>query len=231
MLSLSLLQSDVYIFSTNGQVKVRGAPPSTVLGRQTRARVALLGHVRLHGFVARARRHRALVDRLPHAGRGGRRGLRALVRRKRRHRQGTCWLIGARCQCPDTGKVWDIAPPHVLRAAPDDCTGVSDVLMYALSSFVVLASVSASADAHREDCRQVAMWLVRCLHQLGADTRMVRPLRPFLTSLHSCSLLCVPSMVGLTRNKLLAVSVTQASIYRHSHPIWCRQCIHMVRQT
>ena len=80
--------------------------------------------------------------------------------------------------------MWDIALPHVPRAAPDDCTGVSDVLVYALSSFVALASVSASADAHREDCRQAATWLVKCLHQLGADTRTVR--RPRALRALSC---------------------------------------------
>ncbi|THH19346.1 hypothetical protein EW146_g1817 [Bondarzewia mesenterica] len=52
---------------------------------------------------------------------------------------------------------------YVVARAPD-------VLLYALSSFVSMPSVSSSP-AHREDCRQTAIWLAKCLHQLGAHTK------------------------------------------------------------
>lgn len=44
--------------------------------------------------------------------------------------------------------------------------------MYALSKFVSIPSVSNSA-AHREDCRQAAIWLRKCLTQLGAEASLL----------------------------------------------------------
>lgn len=45
-------------------------------------------------------------------------------------------------------------------------------MVYALSKFVSIPSVSNSA-AHREDCRQAAIWLRKCLTQLGAEASLV----------------------------------------------------------
>ena len=43
-----------------------------------------------------------------------------------------------------------------------------DTMLYALSRFVSIPSVSNSPQ-HREDCRQGAIWLKKCLNQLGAS--------------------------------------------------------------
>ena len=51
----------------------------------------------------------------------------------------------------------------------------TDMMIYALSKFVSIPSVSSS-NTHREDCRQAAIWLRKCLHQLGADASLVSAL-------------------------------------------------------
>ena len=45
-------------------------------------------------------------------------------------------------------------------------------MTYALSKFVSIPSVS-SDPSHREDCRQAAIWLKKCLNQLGAQSALV----------------------------------------------------------
>ena len=47
-----------------------------------------------------------------------------------------------------------------------------DTMAFALSKFVSVPSVSGNP-AHREDCRQAAIWLRKCLGQLGARTSLV----------------------------------------------------------
>ena len=56
-----------------------------------------------------------------------------------------------------------------------------DTMTYALSKFISIPTIS-SDPAHREDCRQGAIWLKKCLSQLGAETTLVRSdtLFPFL---------------------------------------------------
>ncbi|EIW81236.1 glutathione degradosome [Coniophora puteana RWD-64-598 SS2] len=80
--------------------------------------------------------------------------------------------------------VWDIIPPEkgnsVLPARPgadradekEDSTIGNDTLTHVLSTFVSIPSVS-SDPAHREDCRQAAIWLKKCLHQLGAESGLL----------------------------------------------------------
>ncbi|KAI0271199.1 Zn-dependent exopeptidase [Russula aff. rugulosa BPL654] len=46
----------------------------------------------------------------------------------------------------------------------------NDILVFALSKFISIPSVSSSPD-HREDCRQTAIWLTKCLAQLGASSK------------------------------------------------------------
>ncbi|KAF8887175.1 hypothetical protein BD779DRAFT_1611627 [Infundibulicybe gibba] len=46
---------------------------------------------------------------------------------------------------------------------------ITDTMTYALSKFVSIPSVSSTL-SHREDCRQAAIWLRKCLSQLGART-------------------------------------------------------------
>lgn len=53
-------------------------------------------------------------------------------------------------------------------------------MIYALSKFVSIPSVS-SDPSHREDCRQTAIWLKKCLGQLGAESTLVR------LNLHICT--------------------------------------------
>jgi di- and tripeptidase len=48
-----------------------------------------------------------------------------------------------------------------------------DTMAYVLSKFVSIPSVS-SDPSHREDCRQAAIWLKKCLNQLGAESTLVR---------------------------------------------------------
>ncbi|KAL1683459.1 hypothetical protein EV122DRAFT_201331 [Schizophyllum commune] len=52
-------------------------------------------------------------------------------------------------------KVWEIPVPE-----------------YALSKFVAFPSIS-SVPSHREDCRQAAIWLKKCLNQLGATSSLL----------------------------------------------------------
>ncbi|KAJ6584681.1 hypothetical protein B0H19DRAFT_1106072 [Mycena capillaripes] len=77
-------------------------------------------------------------------------------------------------------KVWELASPPEVDSSTDDRRVVlpaldspaSDTLTYALSKFVSIPSVSCSP-AHREDCRQAAIWLKKCLSQLGAKSSLL----------------------------------------------------------
>jgi len=48
----------------------------------------------------------------------------------------------------------------------------NETMIYALSKFVSIPSVSNSL-AHREDCRQAAIWLRKCFTQLGAESSLL----------------------------------------------------------
>jgi hypothetical protein len=48
----------------------------------------------------------------------------------------------------------------------------ADILVFALSKFISIPSVSSIPD-HREHCRQAAIWLTKCLAQLGASSKTV----------------------------------------------------------
>ncbi|KAF8798830.1 Zn-dependent exopeptidase [Phlegmacium glaucopus] len=78
-------------------------------------------------------------------------------------------------------KIWDVVPPRVCLPSSDttqenkSCIGSGstyDTMAVALSKFVSIPSVSCSP-AHREDCRQAAIWLRKCLGQLGAHTSLL----------------------------------------------------------
>ncbi|KAF7299223.1 Beta-Ala-His dipeptidase [Mycena indigotica] len=49
---------------------------------------------------------------------------------------------------------------------------IPDTLTYALSKFISIPSVSSNP-SHREDCRQAAIWLKKCLAQLGATAQLL----------------------------------------------------------
>ncbi|KAF8073641.1 hypothetical protein FPV67DRAFT_1605948 [Lyophyllum atratum] len=83
-------------------------------------------------------------------------------------------------------KVWEIKPPVPRKDVSQygqvpgidgviphiDDQPIIDTLTYALSKFVSIPSVSSSP-AHTEDCRQAAIWLKKCLGQLGAHTSLL----------------------------------------------------------
>ncbi|KAK7441816.1 hypothetical protein VKT23_016478 [Stygiomarasmius scandens] len=76
-------------------------------------------------------------------------------------------------------KVWDIVLPvprfrdTSKSVLPKTGPSVAqDTLTHALSKFVSIPSVS-SGTSHREDCRQAAIWLKKCLQQLGAHTQLL----------------------------------------------------------
>lgn len=63
------------------------------------------------------------------------------------------------------------SPAHV--NSHSDHSGIFQGAMeYALSKFISFPSVS-SDPVHREDCRQAAIWLKKCLVQLGAQSMLV----------------------------------------------------------
>ncbi|KAL0579213.1 hypothetical protein V5O48_002775 [Marasmius crinis-equi] len=74
-------------------------------------------------------------------------------------------------------KVWDILPPAPRLTETDErdegtklsAAPGKDTISYALSKFVSIPSVSSSS-SRREDCRQAAIWLRKCLTQLGAHS-------------------------------------------------------------
>ncbi|KAF8967066.1 hypothetical protein BDZ97DRAFT_1804996 [Flammula alnicola] len=82
-------------------------------------------------------------------------------------------------------KVWEVAPPKLRIRLDDDrdinqsdnnsCIGFGtyfDTMVYALSKFVSIPSISSDI-SHKEDCRQSAIWLKKCLGQLGAHTSLL----------------------------------------------------------
>ncbi|KAI0770447.1 Zn-dependent exopeptidase [Fomes fomentarius] len=79
----------------------------------------------------------------------------------------------------DMIKIWDITPP-VPSTVSDihgfgehaDISSINDILVHALEKLVSIPSVSNSL-AHREDCRQAAIWLRKCFTQLGADASLL----------------------------------------------------------
>ncbi|KZV68817.1 Zn-dependent exopeptidase [Peniophora sp. CONT] len=58
-------------------------------------------------------------------------------------------------------------PDDIIRGECKD-----DLFFYALNKFVSIPSVS-SAPEHREDCRQAAVWLSKCMQQLGAPSKIL----------------------------------------------------------
>lgn len=76
----------------------------------------------------------------------------------------------------DQIKIWEVNPPkpapHMTDSSEmntDDADLSSDTMVYALSKFVSIPSVSSNPQ-HKEDCRQAAIWLRKCLGQLGAQS-------------------------------------------------------------
>ncbi|KAF5382706.1 hypothetical protein D9615_002814 [Tricholomella constricta] len=83
-------------------------------------------------------------------------------------------------------KIWEITSPkprkdvsqfgqaHAIDGVLPTAENLSiiDTMTYALSKFISIPSVSSSP-AHTEDCRQAAIWLKKCLGQLGARASLL----------------------------------------------------------
>ncbi|KAG9315550.1 glutathione degradosome [Chiua virens] len=76
-------------------------------------------------------------------------------------------------------KIWEVDLPSrgISASSSESCLPQADddehdVMTYALSIFVSIPSVS-SDPLHRQDCRQAATWLNKCLHQLGGDSTLL----------------------------------------------------------
>ncbi|KIK56110.1 hypothetical protein GYMLUDRAFT_47327 [Collybiopsis luxurians FD-317 M1] len=80
----------------------------------------------------------------------------------------------------DNIKVWNVVPPAPrFQSLSEGDPIVSDrsqlgaeSISYALSKFVSIPSVSCY-ESHHEDCRQAAIWLKKCLQQLGAKSQLL----------------------------------------------------------
>lgn len=70
-----------------------------------------------------------------------------------------------------TSNIGSSTPSFPIRSAIE-LSSTSDTMTYALSKFVSIPSIS-SCPTHAEDCRQAAIWLRKCLGQLGARTTLV----------------------------------------------------------
>ncbi|KAI0685388.1 Zn-dependent exopeptidase [Cerioporus squamosus] len=82
--------------------------------------------------------------------------------------------------------IWEIALPTASSQVLSDIGGfggyadisksINDILVHGLTKFVSIPSVSNSPP-HKEDCRQAAIWLRKCFTQLGAEASLVTTYR------------------------------------------------------
>lgn len=92
------------------------------------------------------------------------------------NRRGTSYLITGGND--DRVKFWDLASSTPVNTGyvgdfiAEDSQLRSGAMEYALSKFISFPSVS-SDPVHREDCRQAAIWLKKCLVQLGAQSMLL----------------------------------------------------------
>lgn len=81
---------------------------------------------------------------------------------------------------PELGDIANGTPSQLTNGSSSHLTIFSraativstETLIYALSKFISIPSVSG-CDTHREACRQAAIWLRKCLGQLGAQSSLV----------------------------------------------------------
>ncbi|KAG7087427.1 hypothetical protein E1B28_013393 [Marasmius oreades] len=140
ILSLSLIQSDLYTCSANGQV------------------------IRYSGSFDRTASWTAHDGILLSS---------AVSRNKVGDEESFAFLTGGNDY---NIKVWNIRPPppRFSISGKEERENVGgplcrDTISYALSNFVSIPSESGTP-SHREDCRQAAIWLKKCLTQLGASS-------------------------------------------------------------
>ncbi|KAH9829631.1 Zn-dependent exopeptidase [Rhodofomes roseus] len=154
ILSLSMLKSDLYVCLANGEMQRWSAQFEHTASWKAHTGIVLTSIVTRLGAPA------AADDRPPLDGTPDNAKF-ALV-------------TGAN---DDQMKIWEVEPPKLRKSA--HLSLVTDVdmewgdsgnetMVYGLSKFVSIPSVSCSP-AHREDCRQAAIWLRKCFTQLGAE--------------------------------------------------------------
>lgn len=86
----------------------------------------------------------------------------------------------SRVQIP-MGRVCEVCITAISHGNYSSIMTLSDTMLHALCKFVSIPSVSNSPQ-NREDCRQAAIWLKKCLIQLGAEGTLVSP--------HITSIIC-----------------------------------------
>ncbi|KAH9933265.1 Zn-dependent exopeptidase [Amylocystis lapponica] len=176
ILSLSLLHSDLYTCSANGEVQRWSASFDVTASWPAHEGIVLSSIVTRLPIASHP---------LPNGESNGHRGLRIDP-----HAHGASdnfvLVTGAN---DDHIKVWEIEPPILQKHSMSPISvcfdnaerngdanefkdGDTDTLVYALSKFISIPSVSNSP-AHREDCRQAAIWLRKCLAQLGAESTLL----------------------------------------------------------
>ncbi|KZT64245.1 Zn-dependent exopeptidase [Daedalea quercina L-15889] len=158
ILSLSMLKSDLYVCLANGEVQRWSAQ-----FEQTAAWKAHEGIV-LTSVVTRISPPAVAEEVL-------------LVDSEHRHEHDNVKFALVTGANDDQLKLWEVEPPRTRKSVHLSLVTDSDMewgdsgnetMVYALSKFVSIPSVSNSA-AHREDCRQAAIWLRKCFTQLGAE--------------------------------------------------------------
>ncbi|KAI0629895.1 Zn-dependent exopeptidase [Trametes polyzona] len=152
ILSMSMLHSDLYVCSANGDIQ------------RWSASFDLVGSWRGHDGIILS----SIITRLPHS--------------DSPQEQGNDKFTLVTGGNDDMIKVWEVAPPRSDRHAlselsrfgntTDISKSINDILVYALTKFVGIPSVSNSP-AHKEDCRQAAIWLRKCFTQLGAEASLL----------------------------------------------------------
>ncbi|KAJ7644380.1 hypothetical protein FB45DRAFT_897694 [Roridomyces roridus] len=135
VLSMSLIHSDLYTCSANGQIQRFSASFDCTASWQGHKGIVLSSIIT----------HNYLKDRL--------------------------YLVTGGND--DNMNIWELGPrDEEVIQSPISLRSDQDTLTYALSKFVSIPSVS-SQQSHREDCRQAAIWLKKCLTQLGASTTLL----------------------------------------------------------
>ncbi|KAI0350342.1 Zn-dependent exopeptidase [Trametes cingulata] len=150
ILSMSMLHSDLYVCSANGDIQ------------RWSASFDLVGSWRGHEGIILS----SVITRIPSSD------------AEQREEKFTLVTGGN----DDMIKVWEVVPPVANRHAMSELSGlgsntdisksINDILVYALTKFVAIPSVSNSP-VHKEDCRQAAIWLRKCFTQLGAEASLL----------------------------------------------------------
>ncbi|KAJ8457580.1 hypothetical protein ONZ51_g11443 [Trametes cubensis] len=161
ILSMSMLHSDLYVCSANGDIQVTQRAHF-----RWSASFDLVGSWRGHEGIILS----SIITRVPSSDTA-----------QERHGENFTLVTGGN---DDMIKVWEVQPPRTNRDSLSELSGfgntadvsksINDILVYALAKFVAIPSVSNSL-AHKEDCRQAAIWLRKCFTQLGAEASLVSP--------------------------------------------------------